>query len=146
MLTLSRNHVDELRILRIRHALYNDRGFYPRENPQVVIEWNSVLRVAAVFEIDAVALESENYWAFQTRDPLNTFWVLYSVLFDEQIAQRFGTPSLPHSTKWNKVRTSGGELYSYIVWPHTEIGAAMYAEVKKRVWELGRKIAYSRDT
>jgi hypothetical protein len=139
---LSNANVPGLRIIIIRNALCNDRGFYPKEKPEIAIEWNQIIRVAQLVWIDDIALETEDYWAFQSSDPHGTCWVLARYGFTKEIVNRYGNTEMPHITHGRKTRFSGGLLYSCVVWPRAEIGEDMYVKAKKRFWELERKIAY----
>jgi hypothetical protein len=139
---LSKANFPGLKIVWFRNPLYDDRGFYPKEKPEIFIEWNQIIRVAQLVWTDVVACETENYWAFQGNDSHSTCWVLARYRFSEEIANRYGNPKTPHVTKWSTIRITGGELCNYVIWPHAEIGEAMYMEMKKKFWELKRKIAY----
>jgi hypothetical protein len=139
--------MNALKIVEINSVIYSDHGFYPKDQPERMIEWREIIRVAAVFLINDVALESRYYWAFQTMDPFVTYWVLtryHKDGFDLEVKNRFGDPERPHNTKWNRARVTHGELSNYVIWPSDEIGKEMYVEAQKGIWELDRKICYSK--
>ena len=136
-----------LRIVEINNVKYDDRGFYPQDKPENLIEWKNIVRAAKVFLVNTVVYESMYYWAFQNDDAATTYWVLIRYQkddFDLEIKNRYGDPELPHNTKWSEARIPQGTVSNYVIWPQTEIGKAMYVEVKKRIWELDRKILYSK--
>jgi hypothetical protein len=131
-----------VKVIWFRNPLFNDRGFYAKERPEFGMEWNEIIRVARIVWTDLTVLETEDYWAFQKSDQSITYWVLARYQFSQEMARRYGNPELPHMTKWDKTRITNGELNSYVIWPHAEIGEPMYAELEKRFWELEKKIAY----
>lgn len=141
---MSRAKIPELKIIRFQNPLYDERGFYPAENSEVFVEWNKVIRVANLYWINDIALETDDYWASQCRDLLITYWVRAKHGFTGEIALRYGNPETPHVTKWGKACFTNGLLYTYVIWPYTEIGEPMYVEVKKRFWELQKNISYKK--
>jgi hypothetical protein len=135
--------MEKLNIKEYYKVNFNDCGFYAPSHEESLVEWKNISRIALVFKIDDVALECSYFWAFQSNDPLNTFWVHIKNFpddFSQEIKKRYGEPKIPHESQWNNI---GDKIKSYVIWPLDELGKSMYSGAKKHWWTLGTRIVYS---
>jgi hypothetical protein len=99
--------------------------------------------VALGYETHSVAIEDWDFWAFQTDDPLVTYWVHVdgNGPFSEEVFRRFDVGKVPPMARW---ADRDFRIRAYVVWPAPDVGEPMYITVKRRWWSWSGRLAYSK--
>ena len=119
---------------------YDEVGF--RTEGGVVIPWSSIVRVALGYEIHPIAIADWDFWAFQTIEPVMTYWVYahsWESGFSKEVCRRFAIPDIPPMNEWMD-RDFG--VRAYVVWPFEDAGQALYITVKRHWWSWRGRLAY----
>jgi hypothetical protein len=112
---------------------FDESGFCEEGEKLSLIKWDSIVRVALILVVNKVALDEYYYWAFQTQDQDYTFWVRYRKNdFSSEIIRRYGDPGEPKEHEWHGVDDT---IFSYTIWPPSELGKGMYVGIKRSYWE-----------
>ncbi|MCC6738163.1 MAG: hypothetical protein IT452_03895 [Planctomycetia bacterium] len=106
------------------------------------IPWSGIARVAAGSEIDAVRIYARDFWAFQTEDPHQTWWVTSEsgeLDFTGEVERRYLSKPLPLLHEWPDPEFS---IRTFVVWPECDRGNPMYVNVKRHWWSWSCKLGY----
>src|SRR5215204_2742260 len=108
------------------------------------IPWKQISRLAYGFEVDQRALESWNFWGFQTNDPDFLLSVnigsISTMRCDDEIRRRFGNPSIPPIKNWIE---NNEDSKTYVIYPEADIGKSLYQITQKHWYSLNAELYFA---
>jgi len=132
-----------VRVKTFHQEEYCEHGLRPLGAEAISVPWSKIKRVALGYEIHSIAIEDWDFWAFQTDDPLVTYWVYvdWNSPFSLEVRRRFDVGNVPPMSQWVD---QAFNIRAYVVWPAPDFGEPMYVTVKRRWWSWRGALAYSK--
>ncbi len=130
-------------ILNIDAPQFDSKGFWPSGNENLMTLLEDVVELSEGYWIDTEVLEDCYFYAFRTKDDLQSVWVTEgSEKFPRELKSRFPHNKAPPLNHWKDGQMS---IRTFTVWPKSRFGEPMYLNVKER-WYSERRLAFEQSS